>query len=73
VVPFEDEEELAEDEREIMDSSEFSSSHDSEDVVFDTDTEVKGITKLQHFEFCDKKGNVSVQTSCDGTSRTLRF
>jgi len=42
-----------------MDLSEFSSFHDSIDV-FDTDTDIKGITKLQHFEFCDKGGNVSV-------------
>lgn len=38
----EDEEELAEDEQETMDLSEFSSSQDSEDVVFlDTDSEKK--------------------------------
>ena len=35
-------------------------------------TAVKGITKLQHFEFCDKGGNVSVRTTCDGTSTTIR-
>lgn len=35
-------------------------------------TAVKGITKLQHFEICNKDGKISVRTSCDGTSKSIR-
>lgn len=35
-------------------------------------TAVKGIMKLQHFEFSDKGGNVVVREVCDGPSKTIK-